>query len=99
MAEQHGSMILFARFARDDRKFLEGRQATVRRRDRFTGRLAIPEREEAQARYAYRLAAPRNVDAPDINVACSECRRAGNTVQEMLEAADITRSGVVLPAV
>src|SRR6266513_3381598 len=91
-------MKVLARFTSDDRKFLKRRQATVRRRDRFAGGLAVPDREEFQAWGGNSPAAPRHVNAPDIDVPSSECSRTGNTVEEMLEAAHVARSGVVLPA-
>src|SRR6266568_3675001 len=99
MPEQHGAMIAFVRFTGDDREFLDGGQAAVRRGDPFAGGFATPEREKFQARNGQSLAAPRNVNAKNIELLSLKFGKAGNGIKEMLEPAHVARSGVVLPTV
>src|SRR5205823_8451601 len=82
-----------------DREFFNGRETAVRRGDPSAGRLAAPEREKIQSRQSQVLAPPRNVNADDVDFSSRELGKTGDRIEEMLEATDVARSGVVLPAV
>ena len=92
-------MIVFARLTGGDRKFFNGRQAAVCRRDPSAGGFATPEREKIQSREGEVFSPPGDVNADDINFSAGEFRKTGDHVEKMLEPADVARSGVVLPAV
>src|SRR4029077_1901331 len=57
------------------------------------------EREEIQSREGEILSPPRDVNADDIDLSAGELGKTGDHVQKMLEAADVSRSGGVLPSV
>src|SRR6266853_6634545 len=92
-------MIIFAGFMGGDREFFNGGQTTVRCRDRSAGGFAAPEREKIQSREGEVLSPPGDVNADHIDFSAGEVGKTGDQVEKMLEAADVTRSGVVLPAV
>ena len=92
-------MIIFAGFVGRDREFLDACQAAVRSGNPMARGLAAPEREEIQSREGEVLSPPGDVNADDINFSAGEFGKTGNSIEKMLEAADVTRSSVVLPAV
>ena len=92
-------MIIFAGFMGGDREFFNGGQTTVRCRDPSAGGLAAPEREKIQSREGEVFSPPGDVNADDIDLSSREFGKTGDRVEKMLEAADVTRSGVVLPSV
>src|SRR5438552_17740690 len=92
-------MIIFAGFMSGDREFFNGGQTTVRCRDPSAGGLAAPEREKIQSREGEVFSPPGDVNADDIDLSSREFGKTGDRVEKMLEAADVTRSGVVLPSV
>src|ERR1700730_4135091 len=98
MPEQHGVMILFTRFTGGDRKFVHGRHAAVSRGNAFACELAAPKGHKTQARDGEILATPRDVNAKNIDFSFLETGKTGDLIEEMLEAAHVARSGVVLPA-
>src|ERR1700730_17085608 len=98
MPEQHSVMILFTRFTGGDRKFVHGRHAAVSRGNAFAGELAAPKGQKTQARDGKVSATPRDVNAKNIDFSFLEVGKTGDPIQEMLEAAHVAGSGVVLPA-
>ena len=92
-------MIIFAGFVGRDREFLDACQAAVRSGNPMARGLAAPEREEIQSREGEVLSPPRDVNADDIDLSAGEFGKTGDHVQKMLEAADVSRIGVVLPSV
>ena len=92
-------MVVFARFMGGDREFFNGRQAAVRPGDPSAGGLAAPEREKIQSWHREVLPTPGDVNADDVDFSSRELGKTGDRIEEMLEATDVARSGVVLPAV
>ena len=91
-------MIIFAGFVGRDREFLDACQAAVRSGNPMARGLAAPEREKIQSREGEVFSPPGDVNADDIDLSAGEFGKTGNGIEKMLEAADVTRSGVVLPA-
>ncbi len=92
-------MIIFAGFVGGDGEFFNACQAAVRSGDPMARGLAAPEREKIQSREGEVFSPPGDVNADDIDLSSREFGKTGNGIEKMLEAADVTRSGVVLPAV
>src|SRR6476469_1289118 len=92
-------MIIFAGVVGGDREFFNTCQAAVRRGNPMARRLAAPEREKIQSREGEVFSPPGDVNADDINFSAGEFGKTGDRVEKMLEAADVARSGVVLPSV
>ena len=92
-------MIIFAGFVGGDGEFFNACQATVRSGNPMARRLAAPEREKIQSREGEVFSPPGDVNADDIDLSASEFGKTGNGIEKMFEAADVARSGVVLPAV
>src|SRR6476646_5758059 len=92
-------MIIFAGFMDGDREFFNGGQTTVRCRDPSAGGFAAPEREKIQSREGEVFSPPGAVNADDIDLSAGEFGKTRNGIEKMLETADVTRSGVVLPSV
>jgi len=80
-------------------EFFNGRQAAVRRGNSSAGGLAAPEREKIQSREGEVFSPPGDVNADDIDLSAGEFGKTGNGIEKMFEAADVTRSSVVLPSV
>src|SRR5215472_1684869 len=99
MSEQHSMVIVLAWFSSCDGEFFNGCQNAVRRRDRFARALAAPKCKEFQSRQGKILAAPRDVNTDDIDLASRKFGDTRDRIQKMLEAADVAGDGVVLPAV
>src|SRR5882757_1197173 len=92
-------MIIFAGFMGGDREFFNGGQTTVRCRDSSARGLAAPKREKIQSREGEVFSPPGDINADDVDLSAGEFGKAGDQVEKMLEAADVARSGVVLPSV
>ena len=92
-------MIIFAGFVGGDREFFNTCQAAVRSGNPMARGLAAPEREKIQSREGEVFSPPGDVNADDIDLSSRELGKTGNGIEKMLEAADVTRSGVVLPSV
>ena len=92
-------MIIFAGFVGGDREFFNTCQAAVRSGNPMARGLAAPEREKIQSREGEVFAPPGDVNADDIDLSAGEFGKTGNGIEKMLEAADVTRIGVVLPSV
>src|SRR6476620_7338403 len=92
-------MIIFAGFVGGDGEFFNGGQTTVRSGNPMARGLAAPEREEIQSREGEVLSPPGDVNPDDIDLSAGEFGKTGDRVEKMLEAADVARSGVVLPSV
>src|SRR4029077_8579514 len=92
-------MIIFAGFVGRDREFLDACQAAVRSGNAMARGFAAPEREKIQSREGEVFSPPGDVNPDDIDFSAGEFGKTGDHVQKMLEAADVSRSGVVLPAV
>src|SRR6476660_9499594 len=92
-------MIIFAGFVGGDREFFNTCQAAVRSGNAMARGLAAPEREKIQSREGEVLSPPGDVNADDIDLSAGEFGKTGDHVQKMLESADVSRSGVVLPSV
>ena len=82
-------MIVFARLTGGDRKFFNGRQAAVCRRDPSAGGFATPEREKIQSRHSEVLPTPGDVYADDGDLSSREFGKAGDRIEKMLEATDV----------
>ena len=91
-------MIIFAGFVGGDGEFFNGGQTTVRSGNPMARGLAAPEREKIQSRKGEVFSPPGDVNADDIDFSAGEFGKTGDQIEKMLEAADVTRSGVVLPA-
>src|SRR5438034_2938913 len=92
-------MIIFARLTGGDGEFFNAGQAAVRSRNPMARGLAAPEGEKIQPRKGEVFSPPGDVNADDIDLSAGEFGKAGDQVEKMLEATDIARSRVVLPAV
>lgn len=92
-------MIIFAGFVGGDAEFFNACQAAVRSGNPMARGFAAPEREKIQSREGEVFAPPGDVNADDIDLSSREFGKTGDRVEKMLEPADVTRSGVVLPAV
>ena len=92
-------MVVFAGFMGGDGEFFNACQAAVRSGNPMARRLAAPEREKIQSREGEVFSPPGDVNADDIDLSAGEFGKTGNGIEKMLEAADVTRSGVVLPSV
>ena len=91
-------MIIFARLMGGDGEFFDACQAAVRGGNPMARGLATPEREKIQSRKGEVFSPPGDVNADDIDFSAGEFGKTGDQIEKMLEAADVTRSGVVLPA-
>ena len=99
MPEKDRVMIIFAGFVGGDGEFFNACQAAVRCGNPCARGLAAPEREKIQSWEGEVLSPPGDVNADDIDFSAGEFGKTGDQVEKMLEAADVTRSGVVLPSV
>ena len=92
-------MIIFAGFVGGDGEFFNACQAAVRSGNPMARGLAAPEREKIQSREGEVFSPPGDVNADDIDLSAGEFGKTGNGIEKMFEAADVTRSSVVLPSV
>ena len=92
-------MIIFARLTGGDGEFFNAGQAAVGSGNPMARGLAAPEGEKIQPRKGEVFSPPGDVNADDIDLSAGEFGKAGDQVEKMLEATDIARSRVVLPAV
>src|SRR5881227_3805094 len=92
-------MIILAWLTSGDGEFFNAGQAAVRSGNPVARGLAAPEREKIQSREGEVFSPPGDVNADDIDFSAGEFGKTGNGIEKMLEAADVTRSGVVLPSV
>src|SRR6476660_9394830 len=92
-------MVVFAGFVGGDGEFFNACQAAVRSGNPMARGFAAPEREKIQSREGEVFSPPGDVNADDSDFSPRELGETGNGIEKMLEAADVTRSSVVLPAV
>src|SRR5205814_534096 len=90
---------LFAGFVSGDGEFFNACQAAVCCGNPCARGLAAPEREKIQPWEGEVLSPPGDINADDVDLSAGEFGKTGDQVEKMLKAADVTRSGVVLPSV
>src|SRR5690349_13572406 len=92
-------MIIFARLAGGDSEFFNAGQAAVCSGNPMARGLAAPEGKKIQSREGEVFSPPGDVNADHIDLSAGEFGKTGDQVEKMLEATDVTRIRVVLPAV
>ena len=99
VSHQHAMVDLLARLSRSQCQFVNSSQAAVLRRHRTARQLAVPKRQQIQARHRKVFAAPRDIDTDHVNLSLGYLGKTRDHINKVFKSADVTRIGVVHPAV
>src|SRR6478672_13613291 len=92
-------MDLLCWLSRSQCQFVNSSQAAVLRRHRTTRQLAVPKCQQVQAWHAEVFAAPRDISTDHINLSLGDLGKTRDHINKVFKSADITRVGIVHPAV
>jgi len=92
-------MNLLARLPSGQREFVNSSQAAVLRRYVSARQLAVPKRQQIQARHGKVLPAPCDINTDHVDVSLSHLGKTGDHINEVFKSTNITGVGVVHPTV
>src|SRR6478736_6613812 len=92
-------MDLLSWLSRSQCQFVNSSQAAVLRRHRTARQLAVPKSQQIQAWHGKVLAAPGDINTDYINLSLGHLGKSRGHVNKVFKSANITRIGIVHPAV